>query len=156
MKLVVAGDLKVFLILSLINMVGFLISFVQLLISKPKSKLVLIPIVLFTVTTFAILIALDFYLEIQLTHMTPKEIYTRSKTDPGKKSKSRLKMGYLVIYGKEINNPLTKALKAFNFLVVCLCFIAGFVYLAFKDFEEYLEAERMANEPNEIIISHIT
>lgn len=39
--------------------------------------------------------------------------------------------------------------------IVCMCIVTGFLYLAYKDLEQYIEAERMANEPNEIIVSHI-
>lgn len=97
----VLGDLKVFLGLSVIIALGFLVSFIQLLIAKPKSKKILIPVVFFTIATFAILIAVDFYLEVQLTHFTPKESYTQNVGEKSKKKgKSRFKTGYLVIYGK--------------------------------------------------------
>ena len=79
--------------------IGFLVSFIQLLIVTPKSKKVILPIVLLTTTAFCILIALDFYLEIQLTHIPPKETFTKDSTS--KKGKARFKMGYLAIYGEK-------------------------------------------------------
>lgn len=109
---VILGDLRVFLGLFVVNTIGLLITFVQLLFAKPKSKKILIPIVLFTITTFAILIATDFYLEIKMTHITPKQNYTQtvSKEDE-KKRKSRFKMGYFVIYGRKFNSFSRKLSK---------------------------------------------
>lgn len=90
-----------FIVLSILTAIAFFVTFVQLLNSKPTSKKVLIPIVLVTTFAFMILIALDFYLEIQLSHLTPKEALTSSESS-SKKGKSRFKTGYLIIYG-EIN-----------------------------------------------------
>lgn len=37
-----------------------------------------------------------------------------------------------------------------------MCVVAGFLYLAYKDLEEYLDNQKNENEPNVIVISHIT
>lgn len=89
------------------NASGFLITFIQLLVAKPTSKKVLIPIVFFTSTAFMILIAVDFYLEVQLSHLPPKETLTLEKPSP--KGKSRFKMGYLIIYGKLVDYSSIKS-----------------------------------------------
>lgn len=94
-----SDNMKLFLLLSVINGFGFLMTFVQLLIAKPTSKKVLVPIVFFMTSAFLILIAVDFYLEIQMTHLPPKETYTMD--NPSKKGKARFKTGYLVIYGSD-------------------------------------------------------
>lgn len=131
------GAMKSFLILSVINMFGFLFTFVQLLIAKPTSKKIICPLVFFASTAFLILIAIDFYIEIHLSHMPPKEIFTQSKENKSTKSKARFKMAYLIIY-------------------MCLCIVGGFMYLAYKDLEEYLENQKTESEPlPEITISHI-
>lgn len=80
------------------NAAGFLVAFVQLMIAKPTSKKILLPIVLVTLTAFAILIAVDIHLEFNFSQVTPKESYTMES--PSKKGKSRFKMGYLVIHGE--------------------------------------------------------
>lgn len=79
---------------------------------------------------------MDFYLEIQLTHLAPKEMFTKSKDSNGKKGKARFKMGYLIIY-------------------VWMCIISAFMGLAFKDLGEYLEQQKNDCKPKEIMISHI-
>jgi hypothetical protein len=90
--------LKFFILLSVLNAFGFLATFVQLSIVKPTSRKVLIPVTLVTIAAFCLLIAVDFYLEVQLAHSPPKETYTKGSTD--KKGKARIKIGYLVIYGE--------------------------------------------------------
>jgi hypothetical protein len=102
---ILSENLTIFIVLSIINTFGFLAAFIQLSITKPNSKKVLIPIVFCTSAAFLILIAIDFFLEIQLTHISPKESYTQStaqdgKSPAGKKGKARFKMGYLIIYGE--------------------------------------------------------
>lgn len=98
-----AESFTVFIILATVNAFAFLVTFVQLALSKPTSRKVLIPIVLVTISAFAILIAIDFYLEIQLTHLTPKQVLTKTEVEtPPKKTKGRFKMGYFVIYGKAV------------------------------------------------------
>lgn len=77
---IVTGDLKVFLVLSVISTVGFLASFIQLLFSKPNSKKIIIPVVFFTVTTFAILIGVDFYLEIQQSNYNEHILHYKNDT----------------------------------------------------------------------------
>ena len=39
-----------------------------------------------------------------------------------------------------------------------MCLVTGFLYLAYKDLEEYLENQKHENEPSEVVItiSHIT
>lgn len=84
-----------------INAFAFLLTFIQLALSKPTSRKPLIPIVLVTISAFALLIAIDFYLEFQLSHLTPKEVLTKTEKEiPPKKTKGRFKMGYFVIYGE--------------------------------------------------------
>lgn len=98
-----SDDLLLFIVLSTVNAFGFLFAFVQLLIVKPSSKKILIPIIIFTTTAFLILIALDFYLEIQLTHVTPRKSLTAEEKSEGK---TRFKMGYLIIYGEDLTHFL--------------------------------------------------
>lgn len=109
--------------------------------------------IIFTTTSFVILIAIDFYLEVQLVHSSPKVVYTQEK--PDKKRKSRFKTGYLFIYS-ELPRLNILLLKTEISLKVSLCVVTGFLYLAYKDLEEYLEKQKNDNETNEIMISHIT
>lgn len=92
--------MTIFIVLATANTFGFLATFIQLAIAKPTSKKLLIPIVLCTAAAFVLLIAIDFFFEFQLTHVSPKETFTQSKDSPSKKGKARFKMGYLVIYGE--------------------------------------------------------
>lgn len=119
-----------FIIPSAITAIGFLLTFFQLLFSKPSTKKVLVPIIVFTSVAFAILIALDFYLEFQLTHLPPppKEVYT--KTEPShdeKKGKTRFKMGYLVIYGEIDDSNRIACQLIFVFQSPCASLLASFI-----------------------------
>jgi len=108
---------------------------------KPTSKKVIIPLVLVVSTSFLLLVAIDFFIEVHLLHVTPKELLTKSdEGDDSKKGKKKgkgFKMGYLIIYSS-------------------MCIVVWFLYLACKDLEEDLERQRSENEPMEITISHIT
>jgi hypothetical protein len=66
----------------------------------------LIPVVLCTAATFVILISLDFYLEVRMAHPSDalKAMLTKTEKIPEEeKSKSRAKVGYLIIYGNKVN-----------------------------------------------------
>jgi hypothetical protein len=110
---------------------------------KPTSKKVIIPLVIVVSTSFFLLVAIDFFIEVHLLHYTPKQVLAGDQKpkveDPtSKKKKGKgFKMGYLVIYSS-------------------MCIVVWFLYLAYKDLEEDLERQRRENEPMEITISHIT
>lgn len=95
-------DVKTFIILSALVAFGFLVTMTQLVIAKPTSKKALIPIVVVTSAAFVLLIAIDFFLEIRLTHVSPKEALTAEVSN--EKGKSRFKTGYLIIYGEYFKN----------------------------------------------------
>lgn len=98
--------MKVFAVLAVANCIGFLITFIQLLIAKPTSKKVLIPIIVFSATAFALIIALDFYIEVHLSDREshPLEIICKKSKKHGKvckeKPNSRFKFALFVIYGE--------------------------------------------------------
>lgn len=141
------------------NALAFLVIFVQLLIVKPTSKIILVPVILNTAATFAILIGIDFFLELQMTKkvVTPKEALTKTEAPEGEESKIRLKVGYLVIYCEMLNGIMWKVKwNQFDLSPGCLCIVAGFIYWAYKDFEEYLESQEEKNETPTIVVSHIT
>lgn len=98
------ADVKVFIILAAVNAFGFFISFVQLMLMKPTSKKVILPVVLCTITTFMVLIAFDFYLEIRMAHPSDALKAQLTKTEKAaegeEESKSRAKVGYLIIYSE--------------------------------------------------------
>lgn len=138
-----------FIILSGFHAFAFALITIQLLVVKPKSTKVLIPLIIAVSTAFFLLVAIDFFIEVHLLHVTPKEQLTKahddtsskgSNTDETKKAKKKgkgFKLGYLVIYSS-------------------MCVVVWFLYLAYKDLEEDLERQRCENEPMEITISHIT
>ena len=140
-----------FIILSGFHAFAFALITIQLLVVKPTSTKVIIPLVIVVSTAFFLLVAIDFFIEVHLLHVTPKEQLTKTHDDhvpttvspeddqskkPKKKGKG-FKLGYLVIYSS-------------------MCVVVWFLYLAFKDLEEDLERQRSENEPIEITISHIT
>lgn len=130
-----------FIILSGFHAFAFALITIQLLVVKPTSKKVIIPLFIVVSTSFLLLVAIDFFIEVHLLHVTPKEQFTKSnESDDSKKEKKKgkgFKMGYLIIYSS-------------------MCIVVWFLYLAYKDLEEDLERQRSENEPMEITISHIT
>ena len=130
-----------FIILSGFHAFAFALITIQLLVVKPTSKKVIIPLFIVVSTSFLLLVAIDFFIEVHLLHVTPKEQFTKSnESDDSKKEKKKgkgFKMGYLIIYSS-------------------MCIVVWFLYLAYKDLEEDLERQKSENEPMEIIISHIT
>lgn len=137
--------MKPFIALAGVQSFAFFIVTIQLLVAKPTSMKVIIPLVLITTSAFFLLIAIDFYIEYHLLHVTPKLQYTKSHDaeDPSdeksKKKKGKgFKLGFFIIY-------------------VHMCIVTWFLYLAFKDLEEEIESQEFEDEPNmEITISHIT
>lgn len=142
--------MKPFIALAGVHSLAFFIVTIQLLLAKPTSMKVLIPLILITTSAFFLLISIDFYIEYHLLHVTPKLQYTKSDDAPSdkesKKKKGKgFKLGFLVIY-------------------INMCLVTWFLYLAFKDLEEEIESQEYEDEPNninsnnnmEIIISHIT
>jgi p-aminobenzoyl-glutamate transporter AbgT len=122
--------------------IAFLLVTIQLFFAKPTSMKILIPFVLVTILAFIFLLAIDFYIEYHLLHMTPKDSYTRHEKEDGKKSEKKkgkgFKLAFLVIY-------------------IHMCVVTWFIYLAFKDLEEEIENQEFEDEPPmEITISHIT
>lgn len=119
---------------------AFFIITIQLLIVKPKSKKVMIPLVLAVSTGFLLLVAIDFFFEVHKLHATPKEIFTKSHTkdETSKKKKGKgFKSGYFVIY-------------------CSMCIVIWFIFLAYKDLEEDLQRKRDNEQHVQITISHIT
>lgn len=92
--------LNVFYAICIFNALAYVLVFIQLFVTKPKSKKVIIPLILVTSVTFIMLIAIDFYLEIQMTHTTFKDSYMQSSKESPKKGKAKFKTGYLMIYGE--------------------------------------------------------
>lgn len=84
----------VFIVFSTLNATGFLVTFIQLVLTKPKTKKVLLPVIIFTTTGFLVVIATDFYLEILLSHQ-PYQPYCM-------KTRTKLKMGFFFIHGKKL------------------------------------------------------
>jgi hypothetical protein len=128
----------IFIVLSGFHAFAFLIVTIQLLMAKPTTRAV-IPLVIVVASSFFLLVTIDFFIEVHLLHMSPKAIYTKSKTDEeSKKKKGKgFKMGYLIIYSS-------------------MCVVAWFLFLAYKNLEEEVESQKRENEPMEITISHIT
>lgn len=134
--------MKIFIVLAGIQSCAFLFTTLQLLIVKPTSLRVMMPVVIITISAFILLISIDFYIEYHLMHMTPKAQYTKSADRPteegGNKKKGKgFKMGFLIIY-------------------INMCLVTWLIYLAYKNLEEELDNEEYENEPMEITISHIT
>ncbi|KAL7037015.1 hypothetical protein ACKWTF_009032 [Chironomus riparius] len=137
-----------FIILSGFHAFAFGLITIQLVVVKPKTTKVIIPLVIVVSTAFFLLVAIDFFIEVHLLHVTPKEQLTKTHDDKAempeddqtkklKKKGKGFKLGYLVIYSS-------------------MCVVVWFLYLAFKDLEEDLERQKSENEPMEITISHIT
>lgn len=94
-------DLRIFYTICVCFALAYVALFVQLFMTKPKSKKVILPLVLVTSITFLVLIAIDFYLEIQVAHSTFRDSYMQSKESPtDKKGKAKFKTGYLIVYGQ--------------------------------------------------------
>lgn len=101
------NHMKLFYVLCISFSLAYVAVFIQLFMTKAKSKKVVIPLILVTSVTFLILIAIDFYFEIQVTHSTFRDSYMQSKESPNnKKGKAKFKTGYLIIYGKYLKNFL--------------------------------------------------
>lgn len=133
--------MKIFIVLAAIHSIAFFIISIHLALAKPTSLKVMLPIIFVTTTAFLLLIAIDFYIEFHLMHVTPKVLYTnvgkKPEKEKGGKDKGKgFKLGFMIIY-------------------VNMCIVTWFLYLAYKDLEEELDNEEYENEP-EIIISHIT
>ena len=95
--------MKVFLVLSFISGIGFLVTFIQLLVVKPTSTKVLIPIVIVTSMAFAVLIAIDFCLELQLARYVaanPPKVLETGKPKKKGRGNSGFKTVYMIIYGE--------------------------------------------------------
>lgn len=135
--------MKPFIAIAGVHSFGFFIVTIQLLLAKPTTMKVIIPLILVTTSAFFLLIAIDFYIEYHLLHVTPKVQYTKSddalsEGESKKKKGKGFKLGFLIIY-------------------INMCLVTWFLYLAFKDLEEEIENQEYEDEPNmEITISHIT
>lgn len=116
---------------------GFLITFVQLLIVKPTSKKIIIPIVVVTTIAFAIMVAIDFSLELQLARhvaLNPPKVIDNGKPKKKGRGNSGFKTGYMIIYGKkdhsiilEINLNLIGNCSQFSFHVFsCWVYLSCF------------------------------
>jgi phosphoglycerol transferase MdoB-like AlkP superfamily enzyme len=130
----------IFIVLSGFHAFAFLIISVQLLIAKPTTRKVIIPLIIAVVSAFILLVSIDFFIEFHLLHHTPKETYSNmNKNDDEKKKKKGkgFKMGYLIIYSS-------------------MCVVSWFIFLAYKNLEEEIEKQKRESEPMEITISHIT
>lgn len=152
--------IKLFYMICIGFSLAYVAVFIQLFITKAKSKKVVIPLILVTSVTFLVLIAIDFYLEIQLTHSTFRDNYMQSKDAPGKKGKAKFKTGYLIIYGEIlVQNLLEFSLNSFQFSA-CFVITFGYIFFAYKELEEYLErllqTSSTPSTPKVIVISHIT
>lgn len=161
-------NMTIFLALLVFNTIGFLMSFIILLASKPVSNKVIWPAIFFVTVCFSLMIAIDFYIEVHMAYR--KEIvpfaatYTMSKdiSKDEKKGKPRFKTAYLFIYSEFSQSSLKLNLIIKNpfFFKVSLCIVYSFIYLAFRDFQEYLSNRNQLieneNLPQHCSISHIT
>lgn len=96
------GELTLFIVLLVISGIGFLLTFIQLIIVKPTSRKILIPIALITSLAFGVLIAIDFYLEYQLARYMaahPPKVPDDGKPKKKGRGNSGFKTGYMIIYG---------------------------------------------------------
>lgn len=134
----------IFLVLCGVHAFAYFFISIQLCLvrNKATSRKIIIPLVIAVATSFILLVAIDFFIEVHLLHMTPKQSYTQDKSikkpeEESKKKKGKgFKLGYLIIY-------------------TTMCIVGCFMYLAFKDLEEEIEKRKKDNEPMEITISHI-
>ncbi|KAG5680038.1 hypothetical protein PVAND_009569 [Polypedilum vanderplanki] len=138
-------NMLIFIVLCGLHAFALFIITIQLFVAKPTTKKVIIPLVILIATSFVLLVAIDFFIEFHLMHLTPKAVLTQTqkksvedKSKDKKKGKG-FKMGYLIIYSS-------------------FCVIVWFVFLAYKNLEEDIEKQKKENElpPMEITISHIT
>lgn len=138
--------MRFFIIISGIQSIAFLFVTLQLLLAKPSSLKVMIPLILITITAFILLIAIDLYIEFHLMHKTPKIRYmsdarvTTTTIEPPKDKKKK---------GKEFK-------LGFSIIYINMCVVFWFLYYGYKDLEEQFENEENEIQQMEIVISHIT
>lgn len=99
-------SMTIFLALIVFNTVGFLMSFIVMLVVKPVSNKIVWPAIFFVTVCFALMIAIDFYIEVHMAYrkdIVPfAQTYTMAKdiSEDEKKGKPRFKTGYLCIYSE--------------------------------------------------------
>lgn len=99
-------SMTIFLALIVFNTIGFLVSFIMLLVAKPVSNKIIWPAIFFVTVCFSLMIAIDFYIEVHMAYrkdVVPfAQTYTMSKdiSKDEKKGKPRFKTGYLCIYSE--------------------------------------------------------
>ena len=159
-------SMTIFLALLVFNTIGFLLSFIMMLVLKPVSNKIIWPAIFFVTVCFSLMIAIDFYIEVHMAYrkdIVPfAQTYTMSKdiSEDEKKGKPRFKTGYLCIYSEFSKSSFKDFLIKFSLLQVSLCVVYSFIYLAFRDFQEYLNNRNQLieneNLPQQCSISHIT
>lgn len=99
-------SMAIFLALLVFNTIGFLLSFIMLLVLKPVSNKIIWPAIFFVTLCFGLMIAIDFYIEVHMAYRKDiipfAQTYTMAKdiSKEEKKGKPRFKTGYLFIYSE--------------------------------------------------------